>query len=190
MLVDEIYRDFTYTARPFSIAALPGVGGRTFMLGGFSKAYMMMGLRIGYVVGPPEAMFHVKNLHYCVALCPSSLGQLAAQAALECPKDQLEPIYQEFRDRIEMLYQGISAIPGVSCVEPQGGFYLFPNVTRFGQNSMELAIRLIEEAGVVTLPGTEFGPHGEGYLRLSVCAKREGLERGIARLREFAEAFE
>ncbi|MBW2120636.1 MAG: pyridoxal phosphate-dependent aminotransferase [Deltaproteobacteria bacterium] len=189
VLVDEIYRDFTYTEPPPSIITMPGMKERTFVFGGFSKSYMMMGLRVGYVVGPAEAMFPIKNLHYCVTLCPSSPGQIAALAALDCPKDQLQPIYKEFEERLEILYRGVKAIPGVSCVEPKGSFYIFPNMKCFGLGSMDLALRLIEEARVVTLPGTEFGPYGEGYLRLSTCASREEIEKGVGRLREFAETF-
>jgi aminotransferase len=188
VLVDQIYHDFVYTDEPItSIAALPGMAERTFTFGGFSKSHLMMGLRIGFVVGPPEPTLAVKNLHYCVTLCPSSLAQVAALAALECPKEQLEPVVREFRQRLEMLHRGVTAIDGVSCVQPLGGFYLFPNMSRFGSNSLDLAIRLIKQAGVITLPGTEFGPYGEGYLRLSVCARREQLEEGLARLTQFAD---
>jgi aminotransferase len=187
VLVDEIYRDFTYTDQPPSIGSLPGMAERTFTFGGFSKSYMMMGLRVGYVVGPAEPMIHVKNLHYCIALCPPSLGQVAALAALDCPQEVLDALHKEFKERIQLLYQSVTTIPGVTCVKPQGAFYVFPNMKRFGLTSMDLAIQLIEKAGVSTLPGTEFGPYGEGYLRLSVCAKREQLEKGIARLLEFAK---
>jgi len=189
VLVDEIYRDFTYTTRPPSIASLPGMKERTFTFGGFSKSYMMMGLRVGYVVGPADPMFHIKNLHYCIALCPPSLGQLAALAAFDCPQKDLDALHHEFRNRLQFLYENVSGIPGVTCVKPQGAFYLFANMRRFGLSSMDLAIQLVEKAGVTTLPGTEFGPHGEGYLRLSVCAKREQLEKGVARLLEFAGNF-
>jgi aminotransferase len=189
VLVDEIYRDFTYTTRPPSIASLPGMKERTFTFGGFSKSYMMMGLRVGYVIGPAGPMFHVRNLHYCIALCPPSLGQLAALAALDCPREDLETLHRDFRDRLQFLYENVSRIPGVTCVKPQGAFYLFPNMKRFGLSSMDLAIQLVEKAGVTTLPGTEFGPYGEGYLRLSVCAKREQLEKGVARLLGYAAGF-
>ena len=189
VLVDEIYRDFTYTDQPPSIGSLPGMAERTFTFGGFSKSYMMMGLRVGYVVGPAEPMFHVKNLHYCIALCPPSLGQVAALAAMDCPQEVLDALHKEFRERIQLLYQSVTTIPGVTCVKPQGAFYIFPNMKRFGLTSMDLAIQLIEKAGVSTLPGTEFGPYGEGHLRLSVCAKREQLEKGIARLLEFAKKY-
>lgn len=189
ILVDEIYRDFVYTQRPVSIAALPGMAERTFTFAGFSKSYMMMGLRIGYVTGPAEPMFHIKKLHYCVALCPSNLGQAAALAALDCPPEEIDGVHQEFRQRLDMLYLGISQISGVLCVRPHGAFYAFPNMKWFGLNSMDLAIRLIETVGVMTLPGTEFGPYGEGYLRLSVCTRRDQLEKGIERLIQFGKEF-
>ncbi|MBC8394600.1 MAG: pyridoxal phosphate-dependent aminotransferase [Deltaproteobacteria bacterium] len=189
VLVDEIYRDFTYYRPAESIGALPGMKERTFTFGGFSKSHMMMGLRIGFVAGPEAPMAAVKKLHYCIALCPSYLGQVAALAALDCPQEQLDCFIREYQDRIEMLHKGMTEIPGVTCVLPQGGFYVFPNVKRFGLNSMELAIQMIENASVITLPGTEFGPYGEGYLRLAVCERREHLEMGIERLKDFARRY-
>jgi aminotransferase len=186
VLVDEIYHEFTYSGEPVSIASLPGMKERTFTFGGFSKAFMMMGLRTGFVVGPAEAMFEIKKLHYCVALCPPYTGEIAALAALECPKEQVEPMYAEFEGRLTMLYEGITEIPGVTCVRPGGSFYMFPDISAYGMSAMELALALIDEAGIVTLPGTEFGPYGEGHFRLSVCADREDLEKGLARWADFA----
>jgi aminotransferase len=149
----------------------------------------MMGMRMGYVLGPAEPMFFVKNLHYCVALCPPYLGQVAALAALDCPREQLDPIYREYGERLELLYNGITAIPGVTCVRPQGSFYIFPNVSCFGMSAMDLALDLIDRAGVVTLPGTEFGPYGEGHFRLAVCAPRTELAKGIERFAQYASDF-
>jgi aminotransferase len=166
--VDEIYRE-------------------TFTLQGFSKSFFMMGMRVGYVTGPRELIHHVKQLHYVLLLCPSTIGQAAALAALDCPKEQIEPLRQEFRDKLQILYQAVESIPGVSCVQPQGTFYLFPNMRCFGETSMDLCLRLIQEAGVATLPGTEFGALGEGYLRLSVISKREQVEEGARRLKDFAQ---
>lgn len=181
VLVDEVYRDF-HPQQPMSIAALPGMKQRTFTFNGFSKAYFMMGLRIGYVTGPARAINHVKQLHYVAALCPSYLGQVAALAALDCPRDQVDPIYTEFKRCLDLLYHRVTRVPGVSCVEPHCGFYIFPNVSCCGLGSLDLALDLIKEAGVIVLPGTEFGPAGEGYLRLSVCAGREQVEIGVERL--------
>lgn len=187
VVADEIYRDFAVPTPPRSIASLPGMKERTFTCSGFSKSYFMMGLRMGYVAGPAEAIFHLKQLHYVITLCPSVPGQVAALAALECPREQLEPLHREYRDLLELLHRGVAALPGVSCVPPGGSFYVFPNLRRYGRSSMELALELIERAGVMTLPGTEFGALGEGYLRLSVVAGRAEVEEGVRRLTRYAE---
>jgi aminotransferase len=187
VLADEIYSDFVFGESPISMGTLPGMKERTFTFNGFSKSFMMMGLRMGYVAGPEESMKAIKNLHYCVTLCPTSLSQAAALAALECPEEQVQPIVKEYLQRLDMLYQGVMSLPGVTCVRPGGTFYVFPSMKHFGMGSLELAIRLVEEAGVLTLPGTEFGPYGEGYLRLSTCTDRSSMKTGLQRLREFAE---
>lgn len=190
VLVDEVYRDYFRAHQPASMAALPGMKERTFTFNGFSKAYMMMGLRIGYVAGPAEPMAVVKRLHHAIAICPSSLGQVAALAAFETPPEQVENIQREFSSLLEMLYQGVVALPRVSCVKPRAGFYMFPNFQRLGHSSLDLSLRLIERAGVVTMPGIEFGPAGDGHLRLSVAAGREHVEKGIARLTRFVRQYD
>jgi aminotransferase len=186
VVVDEIYRDFAAPRPPRSIASLPGMGERTFTLQGFSKSYFMMGMRIGYLTGPREVMLHIKQLHYLITLCPSRIAQYAALAALDCPSEYIEPMRREYREKLRILYEGIARISGVSCVEPNGSFYVFPNFSSFGSSSMDLAVKLIEEAGILTLPGTEFGPAGEGHLRLSVVSDRDRVEEGVERLQRFA----
>ena len=185
VLVDEIYRDYTFNGDPLSIGSLPGMAQRTFTFGGFSKSHLMMGLRIGFVTGPPALMHMVKKLHYCVVLCPSAVSQTAARAALECTVADLAPIRSHFAAKLDHLYRRIKTLPGVSCVAPGGGFYVFPNFSRYGSDAMAFAIRLIKEAGVVTLPGTEFGKLGQGHLRLSVCATETEVTEGIQRLEAF-----
>ncbi len=187
VVVDEIYRDFTAPRPPLSIASLPGMKQRTFTLQGFSKSYFMMGMRIGYLVGPEEVMFHIRQLHYLIMLSPSRIAQYAALAALDCPRETVEEMHREYREKLRILYEGVSGIPGVSCVRPNGSFYVFPNFSCFGLTSMDLAAKLIEEAAIMTLPGTEFGPIGEGYLRLSVVSDRDRVEEGVERLRRFAQ---
>ncbi len=184
VLVDEIYRDYA-DVPPVSIAALPKMGSRTFSFGGFSKSHIMMGLRIGFVTGPAALMVQVKKMHYCVALCPSVLGQVAAQAALDCPEEELAPVRRHFKEMQDFLYKGVARLSGVTCVAPGGGFYLFPNFRAIEADSMALAVRLIEKAGVVTLPGSEFGRLGQGYLRLSICAAEADVKEGLHRLEKF-----
>jgi aminotransferase len=185
VLSDEIYHDYILAVPPPSIAALPGMKSRTFTFGGFSKSYLMMGLRIGFVAGPEQIMSAVKKLHYCVVMCPSVIGQVAAMGALSCSDEELKPVIEEFMEKLGMLYHGVETIPGVSCVPPGGSFYVFPNFKKYGYDSMSLALKLIEEAGVITLPGTEFGELGDGYLRLSVCVKRDEITEGLKRLQAF-----
>ncbi|MBA7659077.1 putative N-acetyl-LL-diaminopimelate aminotransferase [subsurface metagenome] len=187
VVVDEIYREFAVPKPPLSIGSLSGMKERTFTLQGFSKTYFMMGMRIGYLVGPAKTLFHIRQLHYIILLCPSTVAQHAALAALDCPREQVEPVHQEFREKLKLLHEGVIGIPGVSCVPPNGAFYVFPNFKCFGMSSLDLSAKLIEEAGVMTLPGTEFGPEGEGYLRLSVVSRREQVEEGLRRLIKFAE---
>lgn len=187
VVVDEIYREFAVPHPPLSIASLPGMKKRTFTLQGFSKTYFMMGLRLGYLIGPAEVVHHVKQLHYIITLCPSTIAQHAALAALDCPKEQIQPLHREFREKLMLLYEGLRLLPGVTCVEPNGSFFIFPNFRSFGLSSMDLAARLIEEAGVMTLPGTEFGPEGEGHLRLSVVSSRSQVEEGLKRLTQFTK---
>jgi len=188
VLVDEIYRDYTFDGQSLSIGSLRGMAQRTFTFGGFSKSHFMMGLRIGFVAGPAAYMQAIKKLHYCVALCPSVLSQAAAMAALECSDEEMAPIRSHFADKLNRLYQCVKALPGVDCAAPGGGFYVFPNFNRYGSDAMDFAIRLIEEAGVVTLPGTEFGALGQGHLRLSVCAVEAEVVEGIRRLENFIES--
>jgi len=185
VLVDEIYRDYTFNGEPLSIGSLPDMAQRTFTFGGFSKSHLMMGLRIGFVAGPPAYMHAVKKLHYCVVLCPSVISQTAALAALKCADAELAPIRSHFAAKLDRLYRRIKALPGVSCAAPGGSFYVFPNFSQYGPDAMAFAIRLIEKAGVVTLPGTEFGEPGQGHLRLSVCATETEVTEGIHRLETF-----
>jgi aminotransferase len=188
VLVDEIYRDYTFDGKPLSIGSLPGMAQRTFTFGGFSKSHFMMGLRIGFVAGPTAYMQAVKKLHYCVVLCPSAISQAAAMAALECTDEELAPIRSHFAAKLDRLYRHIKSLPGVKCAAPGGSFYVFPNFSRYGSDAMAFAIRLIEEAGVVALPGTEFGELGRGHLRLSVCATEAEVSEGIQRLESFIKS--
>jgi aminotransferase len=189
ILMDEIYREFTFYDEPFSIGSIPGMRDRTFTLGGFSKSYMMMGLRTGFVTGPAAVIEAVKKLHYCITFCCPISGQIGALAALECPPEEMARIKADFKERIEVLYQSVISIPGVNCTEPKGAFYIFPNFSSFGKTSMDLSIDMIEKANLIALPGTEFGELGEGHLRLSVCARPDRIKLGISRLQEYATKY-
>ena len=114
--------------------------------------------------------------------------QKAGEAALTGPQDEVMAMVAEFRARREVVVAGLNAIPGVHCSPPAGAFYAFPRILGTGLRSEELADQLLEESGVVTLPGTGFGAEGEGHLRLSYANSRENLREGLARIQEFLAA--
>jgi len=111
--------------------------------------------------------------------------QKAGEAALTGPQDEVAAMVAEFRARREVVIDGLNEIPGVVCGRPSGAFYAFPRIDGTGLASGELADRLLDEAGVVTLPGTGFGPEGEGYLRLSYANSPENLREGLRRIHRF-----
>jgi aspartate/methionine/tyrosine aminotransferase len=192
VLSDEIYARILYTGEHVSIATLPGMLERTIVLDGWSKTWAMTGWRLGFGVFPPELIPHVERLVSNSVSCTASFSQQAAIAALEGPQEPVDRMVDEFRRRRSAIVAGLNALPGVTCQEPDGAFYAFPNITATGISSRELADRLLQEAGVACLSGTAFGQYGEGYLRFSYANSLENiglaLERMGALLREQAVA--
>jgi aspartate/methionine/tyrosine aminotransferase len=116
--------------------------------------------------------------------CTATFTQYAGLAAVLGPQDRVAAVVETFRRRRDRIVAGLNAIPGVRCPLPAGAFYVFPNVQAFGRSSEELADYLLEEAGVAVLPGTAFGHHGEGYLRLSYANSLENIETALGRMAE------
>jgi aspartate/methionine/tyrosine aminotransferase len=144
-----------------------GMADRTILLDGWSKTYAMTGWRLGFGVFPPALVEPITRLAINSVSCTSAFSQYAAIAALDGPQDGVTQMVAEFRRRRDVIVGGLNEIPGVTCVEPQGAFYAFPNITGTGLTASELADRLLYKAGVAALPGTAFGPWGEGFLRFS-----------------------
>jgi aspartate aminotransferase len=115
--------------------------------------------------------------------CTSAFSQYAAAAALGGPWTPVEDMVAEFRRRRDVIVSGLNDIPGITCVEPQGAFYVFPNVTGTGLTSSELAGRLLQDAGVAALSGTAFGKYGEGYMRFSYANSVENIQRALDAVR-------
>src|SRR3989441_3792776 len=189
VLADEIYRDFLYDGDFVSITGMPGMRDLVILLDGFSKSYAMTGWRLGYGVMPTTLADHVTRLMVNSASCTASFVQLAGLAALEDDRTPVARMVAEFRRRRELIVDGLNQLPGVSCVLPPGAFYAFPNVRRTGRSSAEVAERLLSEAGVAVLPGTAFGAHGEGYLRLSYANSEKNLRLALERMRPVFEAL-
>src|SRR5919197_1005231 len=183
VLSDEVYWAIRYGGEHASVLDVAGMADRTILLDGWSKTFAMTGWRLGFGVFPPFLTEPVTRLVINSVSCTSAFSQLAAVAAREGPWDPLQEMVGEFRKRRDVIVKGLNAIPGVSCVEPDGAFYAFPSVRDLGLSSNDLADALLERAGVAALSGTAFGRHGEGYLRFSYA-------NSVDRIRDALEAIE
>jgi aspartate aminotransferase len=190
VLSDEIYSRILYTGRHESIASLDGMLDRTILLDGWSKTWAMTGWRLGYGVFPSELVAHVERLISNSVSCTASFTQQAAIAALDGPQEGVDRMLEEFSRRRTAIVRGLNALPGVSCLEPDGAFYAFPNITGTGFTSRKLADRLLDEAGVACLSGTAFGAYGEGFIRFSYANSLPNIELALRRMRSFLESRE
>jgi aspartate/methionine/tyrosine aminotransferase len=189
IMSDEIYARLVYDGLNVpSIAALPGMLERTIILDGFSKTYAMTGWRLGYMVMPEPLAERVELLLTHSIGCTATFTQVAGVEALTGPQEKVAENAAEYQRRRDFFVNGLNAIPGVSCQVPQGAFYVFPNVKSFGLPSREIARRLLDEAGVAVLAGTDFGPGGEGYLRLCYATSIEVLQESLERMTAWFKA--
>jgi len=179
VLSDEVYWAIRYGGAHASVLEFDGMADRTILLDGWSKTYAMTGWRLGFGVFPTALVEPITRLAINSVSCTSAFSQYAAIAALEGPQDGVTDMVQEFRRRRDVIVAGLNAIGGISCVEPQGAFYAFANITGTGLTSSELADRLLREAGVAALAGTAFGPWGEGFLRLSYANSVPNIQAAL-----------
>jgi aspartate/methionine/tyrosine aminotransferase len=156
---------------------------RTILLDGWSKTFAMTGWRLGFGVFPPALVEPITRLAINSVSCTSAFSQYAAIAALNGPWGPVDEMVEEFRRRRDIIVAGLNDIPGISCLEPQGAFYVFPNITQTGLTSAELQSRLLLGAGVAALGGTAFGPCGEGYLRFSYANSVENIRSALESIR-------
>jgi len=185
VLSDEIYSRIIYSGDHISIASLSGMKERTILLDGFSKTYAMTGWRLGYGVMEVSLAVQIARLMTNCNSCTASFTQMAGIEGLHGPQDEVERMVAEFRERREVIVEGLNSIPGISCRLPRGAFYAFPNITAIGWDCKKLADSLLEEAGVAVLPGTSFGKYGDGYLRLSYANSVGNIRKGLERIRDF-----
>ncbi len=186
VMTDEIYADLTYDDRAApSFYSIERARHRAILVDGFSKSFAMTGWRLGFSAMPQALAEKVALLTMHAVGCTAGFTQVAGVTALEKCRDEVDAqraIYQKRRDRI---VDGLNSLPGVSCVKPSGAFYAFPNIKGLGIPSAELARRLLNEAGIACLSGTDFGAQGEGYLRFSYAASVETIDEAIVRMRRF-----
>lgn len=185
ILSDEIYREIVYTDAPVrSIVEYPGMAERTVILDGFSKTYAMTGWRLGFGVMPQPIAEAVTRLAINCNSCVPGFTQLAGVAALTGPQDEVQAMVREFRRRRDAIVAGLNEIPGVTCLEPEGAFYVFPNVSAYGDG---VADYLLQEAGVALLDGAGFGAQGKGYMRISYANSLANIERALERIADALE---
>jgi aspartate aminotransferase len=190
VLSDEVYWAIRYGAgRHASVLDVDGMADRTILLDGWSKTFAMTGWRLGFGVFPPALVEPVTRLVINSVSCTSAFSQYAAMAALQGPWQPVQDMVAEFRRRRDVIVAGLNSIPGISCLEPQGAFYVFPNITGTGLSSGELAARLLRDAGIAALSGTAFGTFGEGFMRFSYANSVENINLALDAVRtNLAEA--
>ena len=182
---DETYEEIYYGDMPPSAIQFPGLRERTIVMSGFSKTYCMTGWRLGYAILPPALVDPFVRLTANSVTCTATFVQHAAVAAIRGSQDCVASMVEEFRRRRDLLVSGLNAIPGMECHSPEGAFYAFPRVSRLGIDDMELADRLLDEAGVATLGGSVFGEQGRGHLRLAYTTSYEAIEQALVRIGAF-----
>jgi aspartate aminotransferase len=177
VLADEIYsRNFYLDSEYVSIASLPGMRERTIVVDGFSKAYAMTGWRLGYAVLPERLARTVTLFNNNTFSCVATFVQMAGIAALTGSDEPVLRMNEIFRQRRDRLVEGLNSIAGISCLLPEGAFYVFPNVSSITHDDRALAKFLLEEGGVACGGGSSFGPAGKGYLRFSYAASLEDID--------------
>ena len=143
----------------------------------------LTGWRLGFGVFPPALVEPVTRLAINSVSCTAAFSQYAAIAALEGPWEPVEEMVAEFRRRRDIIVAGLNDIPGITCLEPQGAFYVFPDITGTGQTSAQLQAGLLKDAGVAALAGPAFGPVGEGFLRFSYANSPENIRSALTAVR-------
>jgi aspartate aminotransferase len=185
VISDEIYEKLTYGDVAFqSIGSLSeDVFARTITVNGFSKAYAMTGWRLGYAAGP-QRIIDAANVVQSHSLSNvTTFAQHGAIAALEGDQSAVESMRQAFAERRQVIYDGLAAIPGVTCVRPDGAFYVFPSIAATGLDSLTFSQRFLEEEHVAVVPGVAFG--SDHHIRFSYATDMATIEKGIERLRRF-----
>ncbi len=185
VLSDEIYSELTYDgAEHTSIASLPGMKERTVFLHGFSKAFAMTGFRIGYACAPGPLTEAMMKIHQYGILCAATTAQDAALEALENGAAEMERMRKEYEARRNYIVRSFNDL-GLECLNPLGAFYVFPRISGTGLTSREFSLQLLEQKKVAVVPGTAFGPGGEGFVRCSYATGLDQIKIALKRIGEF-----
>jgi aspartate/methionine/tyrosine aminotransferase len=186
VMSDEIYDHMVYDGEQHvCLLSYPQIRDRLILLNGWSKTYAMTGWRLGYAVWPGKLYEYARKLAVNLHSCVNASAQYAGLAALTGPQDEVIKMVAEFDRRRKVVVAGLNKLPGVSCTTPKGAFYAFPNVKRTGWKAKELANALLNDTGVVTIGGPDFGVLGEGYMRLSYANSTGNILKALDRMGQF-----
>ncbi|MBO4395320.1 MAG: aminotransferase class I/II-fold pyridoxal phosphate-dependent enzyme [Eubacterium sp.] len=187
VLSDEIYAELTYgDERHTSIASLPEMKERTVVINGFSKAFAMTGWRLGYAAAPVKILKQMIKIHQYVIMCAPTTSQYAAIEALRNGDSDVEMMRDSYDERRRFLVHELNGM-GLTCFEPRGAFYVFPDIRSTGMSSEEFATKLLNEQRVAVVPGTAFGDCGEGFLRISYAYSIENLKIALDKIKDFVD---
>ncbi len=184
---DEIYSKMTYDTTHYSPTARDEAKERTVLLDGFSKYYAMTGWRLGYMVVPQSMAERLNDFLVSAVSCTAAFTQWAGVEALTGDQSFIPEMMARFKEKRDRIVKGLNSIPDFTCLTPKGAFYAFPNITETRMTSQECADHLLYKAGVAVLPGTAFGPYGEGYLRFSYATTLENIDAAVERIKESFE---
>jgi aspartate/methionine/tyrosine aminotransferase len=188
IMSDEIYGQMTYDGLAHqTLLAYPEIRDRLILLDGWSKTYAMTGWRLGFSVWPKPLYDNARKLAVNSYSCVNAPTQFAGLAALTGPQDEARTMVEEFDRRRAVVVEGLNKLPNVRAAVPKGAFYAFPNVSATGWKAKPLASALLEEAGVATIGGPDFGVHGEGFIRLSYANSTENIQRALERINDFLD---
>ncbi len=188
VLSDEIYGEMTYGKRHTSIASIDGMRERTILVSGFSKAYAMTGWRLGYICAPKPLAIQMLKLHQYAIMCAPTTAQLAAIEALKNGDSDVEEMVAEYDRRRRYIKDGLDSI-GIDSFEPEGAFYIWPQIGKFGLSSDEFCERLLHEQKCAIVPGTAFGKCGEGFARISYAYSLSHIEAALERIEKFVKTL-
>jgi len=185
VISDEVYCTLLYDGMEHkSIISLPNMKERTIVVNSFSKSFAMTGWRVGYAMGCEEIIDKMTRLQENIVACVTEVSQYAALKALSV-FDKAEAMKDIYRERRDLMVNGLNSIEGISCIKPKGSFYVFPNIKALGKDSNTVANELLEKAGVIAIPGSAFGQQGEGYLRISYANSMENLKLALERIEKY-----
>ncbi len=190
VLSDEIYCELTYGSQlHVSIASLPGMKERTVLINGFSKSYAMTGWRLGYAAAPHMIQEQMLKIHQYAIMCAPTTSQYAAISALRDGDGDVAMMREAYDQRRRYVLHAFKEM-GLDCFEPNGAFYAFPSIKRFGMTSDEFANRFLKEEKVAVVPGTAFGACGEGFLRVSYAYSLASLKEALGRMERFVKRLD